>query len=160
MIKPDNETAYKLIETGALVNFDIIKKSIQDTADNKNLYITVDLQLTDEEGNPTQESVEWGAFGFIFVVAILSFADARPRGLSGSEYDKDDNFTIDNLFDCLQFKNGDIYFYADYISGRCMKTKIVVTQDGLVSISTTNRGETLLRWLDKLKGKKALHVVT
>ena len=112
MIKPDSKTAYKLIKTGSLVSFDIIKKDIQNTADNENLYITVDLQMTDEDGNLSRDSVEWGAFGFIFVIAILSFADARPRGLSYSEYDKDDDFTIDNLFDCIQFTNGELYFYS------------------------------------------------
>ena len=44
----------------------------------------------DPEGN-AQKLVEWGAFGFMFVLALLSFADARPRSFSEGEYNEADD---------------------------------------------------------------------
>ena len=108
---------------------------------------------------PDENSVEWGAFGFIFILAILSFADARPRGASEMHYNEKDEFLIENLLDCLQFKNGELYFYADYIAGRCLKTEIIVRQDGTVSIVTVNRGKALIHWLERLKGKGKIYEV-
>jgi hypothetical protein len=155
----DNNAAYALIQTGCLVDFKIINQDIQPTLDGCNLNIKVDLQITDEDGNPDENSVEWGAFGFIFVLAILSFADSRPRGISEIDYNENDEFLIENLFDCLRFKNGELYFHADYIAGRCLKTEIIVRHDGIVSIVTVNRGKALIHWLERLKGKGKLHEV-
>lgn len=43
---------------------------------------------SDEEGEEYEpdDIVEWGAFGFLFTVGVLSFADARPREASIIEY--------------------------------------------------------------------------
>lgn len=155
----DTKAGHKLVETGALINFEVTKQDIQPTVDGENLHIKIDLQMVDENKKPTEEDVEWGAFGFIFVLAVLSFDAARPRGISDIDFEDKDQFTVADLFDCLEFAGGTLKFYADYIRGRCLKTGITVRKDGSVSIFTTNRGKTLVHWLDILKGKKMLQAV-
>jgi hypothetical protein len=158
-MKSENNAAYKLIENGSLVSFKIIEQNIEIETDGISSYVYVKLQMTDDEGNPSQDTVEWGAFGFIFVLAVLSFEDARPRGMSGIDYSEHDSFTVSDLFDCLQFANGKLYFDADYISGRCMKMRIEICKDGIVTITTRNRGQSLLHWLERLQGKKKLQLI-
>jgi len=56
----------------------------------------------------------------------------------------------------LEFQGGRLCFDADYVRGRCLKTTVGVSSDGVVRVETMNRGEAALRWIDKLKGKKYL----
>ncbi len=80
-------------------------------------------------------------------------------GVSDIDFVEDDEFTVADLFECLRFANGELRFSADYLRGRCMKTDITVRRDGRVSLSTRNRGQAALRWLDRLQGKKNLRLV-
>ena len=111
------------------------------------------------DGGDGEDQVEWGAFGVIFTLAALSFNDARPRGNSDADFVEKDEFTVADLFDCLSFVRGELRFEADYVRGRCMKTDIVVQSDGQVILQTRARGESALRWVERLQGKKALEVV-
>ncbi|HVO72063.1 MAG TPA: hypothetical protein VMT24_18565 [Aggregatilineaceae bacterium] len=111
-----------------------------------------------EEEDPA-DIAEWAAFGLIFALAVLSFADARPRGQSDIDFLEDDEFTVADLFECLRFSNGELRFSVDYLRGRCMKTDITVRRDGRMTLSTRNRGQAALRWLDRLEGKKTLKLV-
>jgi hypothetical protein len=45
------------------------------------------------------------------------------------------------------------------LRGRCVKTDVTVRADGSVTIKTRNRGESALRWLEFLKGRKHLEAV-
>ena len=152
-------TAQKLIELGVLVRFKVIKQEIHIESDGIDSYVKVEVQIIDKDGDPSQYAVETGAFGFIFVLAMLSFEDARPRGISNIDYQEHDCFTLDKLFDCIKFTYGELKFDADYIAGRCMKTRITIYKDGLVIISTRNRGKSLIHWLERLQGKKKLELV-
>ena len=44
-------------------------------------HVVIDGRIGTEE-----EAVEWAAFGFIFALGVLSFHDARPRGVSAEEF--------------------------------------------------------------------------
>ena len=81
-----------------------------------------------------------GVFDSIFALAVLSFADARPRGLSDQDLVDGDEFTVSDLFECLRFVSGELRFSSDYLRGRCMKTDITVRKDGMLTLSTRNRG--------------------
>jgi hypothetical protein len=48
---------------------------------------------------------------------------------------------------------------ADYIRGRRIKTSIAVRANGTVKLETIGRGKAVLRWLDRLQGKKLLQSV-
>jgi len=124
----DHLAAYKLLETAALVEFAVIESEVRETVSGDSLVTRVELQLGDEES----EDVEWGAFGFIFALAVLSFHDARPRGASEMDFDEQDQFTVADLLECLRYEHGELRFSADYIRGRCVKTDVTARPDGRV----------------------------
>ncbi|MBI4821795.1 MAG: hypothetical protein HY791_36380 [Deltaproteobacteria bacterium] len=150
--------AYDLLRTGTLVLFDMVESKVEPTVDNEEAIVRLELQMRDEvdEGEEPDpevcDTVEWGAFGFIFVLATLSFADARPRGYSEKDFQADDEFGLDDFFASMKYVRGALHFYADYVRGRCMKTDIVVRGDGRVTVATTCRGEAALRWVARLQG--------
>jgi hypothetical protein len=157
----DHSVGYKLLETAALVDFKVGDPIIQSSIDGEYISLQVDLQIgtDDEDEEYSTNAVEWAAFGLIFALGVLSFADARPRGHSDIDFVDDDEFTVGDLFECLRFVNGELHFESDYLRGRCMKTDITVRKDGRVTLSTRNRGQAALRWLDRLQGKKMMTLV-
>lgn len=154
----DHLAGYKLLQAAALVEFDVLESDVQPTVDGEEAVVRAVLKLggADEDAN----DVEWGAHGFIYALAVLSFDDARPRGYSEKEFQDDDAFSVADLVDHLHFEHGELHFSSDYVRGRCMKTDITVRADGRVTLDTRCRGEAALRWLDRLKGKKKLEVVS
>jgi hypothetical protein len=159
MSRSDRPAGYKLIETGTLVEFEIVDTKVEPAPDGETSFVRIALQLGGLEGGDGEDQVEWGAFGVIFTLAALSFNDARPRGNSDADFVEKDEFTVADLFDFLSFVRGELRFEADYVRGRCMKTDIVVQSDGQVILQTRARGESALRWVERLQGKKALEVV-
>lgn len=155
----DDLAARKLIETGVLVDFKITHTEVQPSLDGESLAVQAELRLAaddDEDEFAAESTVEWGAFGFIFVLATLAFADATPRGHSDIDYVKNDTFSVADLLECLNFARGELRFTADYVRGRCVKTTITIRRDGTATLSTRGRGENALRWLGKLQGEKHL----
>lgn len=66
---------------------------------------------------------------------------------------------MSDFFESLSYKNGELHLSVDYVRGRCMKTDITIGPDGTATLETWGRGQTALRWLDKLQGKKKLALV-
>ncbi len=147
-----------LLETGTLVEFKVLDVQILPGVDDAEFGVRIDPGLADDE-DEAEDVVEWGAFGFLYVLGALSFADARPRGLSEAEYREDDEFGLENLLGCLQFRGGSLYFHADYLRGRRMKTTITLRSNGTATLTTLGRGQAAPRWLNKLKGKTPLCAV-
>lgn len=100
------------------------------------------------------------ALGVIYALGVLSFHDARPRGNSGMDFAEKDDWTVADLLRGLTFPAGRVYFYADYVRGRMLKTGVEIFPDGRIVLETQNRGEAATRWVAKLKGKKMLALVT
>ncbi len=159
MITADKNAAYNLLVDGSLIDFEILESTVNSSPDKENIAVCIELVFKDEDEVEPEEIVEWGAFGFMFALAVLSFADARPRGISTHDYDDKDEFTIADFHQCLTFNKTGLHFNADYIRGRCLKTSILVRPNGTVRIRTRNRGETPLRWLDRFKGKNKLELL-
>jgi hypothetical protein len=116
----------------------------------------------DDEDSPQEDRadvVEWGALGFLFAVGVLSFADARPRGMSELEYNTADEFNVSDLVGALKYRAGELHLDTDYIRGRRMKTRVVVRPDGTGLLETIGRGKAALRWVGRLKGEKPLRVL-
>ena len=143
---------HELIRTGTLVDFEIVDANIEPTAAGDDSHVRLTLQMPEDD-------VECFAFALIYVLGLLSFHDGRPRGYSGKFFDDDDEWRADDMLRHLEFRGGRLYFDADYVRGRCLKTTIQVTGDGIVTIETVNRGEAAVRWVDKLKGKQYLQAV-
>lgn len=95
----------------------------------------------------------------MFVLGVLSFAEARPRNVSSVDYHKKDEFTVADFIEGLRFVRGELHFDADYIRGRRIKTRIAVRANGTVRLETTGRGKAVLRWLERLQGKEPLQLV-
>ncbi|MCC7381753.1 MAG: hypothetical protein IT384_07975 [Deltaproteobacteria bacterium] len=161
----DRSAAYELLNNGTLLLFDVIDTSVEESVGGDEALVEIQIQLRDEDDEDREdgddvESVAWGAFGFIFVLATLSFADARPRGYSEKEFVADDEFTVADLLAHLRFERGELHFSVDYLRGRCAKTDVVVRRNGRVTLTTRCRGEAPLRWIDRLKGKKVLERIS
>ena len=152
--------AQSLLETGTLVLFRVVDTHTELSPDKENVYVRADLVFEgdDDETEPRQ-IVEWAAFGFLFTLAVLSFHDARPRGISEVDFRPNDHFTVGDFFESLTFGERGLHLRADYIRGRSMKTDVTVRPDGTVTLTTWGRGESALRWLDHLQGKRRIAAV-
>ena len=137
--------------------FRVVDTHTELSPDKENVFVRAELVFEDdEEDTDPEDIVEWAAFGFLFTLAVLSFHDARPRGTSEVEYRSNDEFTVADFFDCLSFKHGELRLQTDYIRERSMKTEVTIRQDGSVTLTTWGRGQSALRWLDRLQGKKRI----
>ncbi len=156
----DRLGGYKLLETGALVVFDVVDTQVESSPAGDMAFVRIDLRLGEalEDGERSTDH-EWGALGFIFCLAVLSFHDARPRGVSDRDFVEKDELTVADLLDCLRYERSELRFSADYIRGRCVKTDITVRGDGTATLETRNRGEVTTRGLQRLGGKKLMDAV-
>jgi hypothetical protein len=99
------------------------------------------------------------SFALIYGLGVLSFADARPRGVSGMHFEEKDDWYVADMLRHLTYEHGELHFYADYVRGRMMKTTIDIRPDGTIRLETINRGESAARWVATLQGKKRLSVI-
>lgn len=165
MIPPALEerlAGYKLIEKGTLVSFDIVETQIEPSPGDEEMVVRIELQLGEVEDGDEQDRTEdhvWGGLGFVFCLALLSFRDARPRGVSGGDFKEVDEFGVADMVDCLRYERGCLRFEADYIRGRCVKTDVWLRADGTATLLTRCRGEAATRWIQLLKGKKLLELI-
>ena len=160
MTENDRMVGHHLLETGVVVPFRLLEHEILPAPDQAEFGVRLKLKFeADDEDEDPEDIVEWGAFGFMFVLAVLAFADARPREASALDYRETDELTVSDFLACLSFRRGALEFRADYIRGRRMKTEIVVRSDGSVTLTTIGRGKALFHWLDRIQGKKAMRVI-
>lgn len=160
MSELDQQAGHHLIEAGALVEFRILDTRTSLGLDNETIEVGVDLIMTpDDEDVDPDDVAEWGAFGFLFVIATLSFHDARPRGYSEKDFLPDDEFTVTDFFEGLSYRQDGLHLRLDYVRGRSVKTDITVRSDGTAVLTTWGRGQSALRWLDTLQGKKMMGLV-
>ena len=160
MSEPRKPAAQSLLETGTLVLFRVVDTHAELSPDKENVYVRADLVFEgDDEETEPWEIVEWAAFGFLFTLAVLSFHDARPRGMSEVDFEPNDQFTVADFFENLTFGESGLHLHTDYMRGRSMKTDVTIRPDGTVTLTTWGRGESALRWLDQLQGKTRIAAV-
>lgn len=161
----EHTAAIELMRTALQVDFHITKSDVHSGIDESMIFARIDLQLGSEEATEEADDdqgaddVSWAAFGFMFTIAALSFDGARPRGYSDKDFVEADEFTVADFFAHLRYEQGTLKLSVDYLRGRCVKTDVRVRTDGTVMIETRGRGDAVLRWLDRMKGKKTLSVV-
>lgn len=90
----DRSAGEALLRAGVIVPLRILEESVMPGADEGEFALRLALSFEDEDSpkEDRAEVVEWGALGFLFVIGVLSFADARPRGFSEREYVERDEF--------------------------------------------------------------------
>ncbi|SRR6266436_41656 len=157
---------YELLKTGTLVSFRIVEEEVLSAPDEAEFGLRLQLKFVPDEEDEEQDeddaaedTAEWGSFGFMFVVGVLSFAEAKPRNASVLDYEEKDEFRLADFIGCLRLVRGELRFDADYIRGRQVKTRIVVRSNGTVTLETIGRGKAALRWLEQLRGKKLMQLV-
>ncbi len=158
----DPPIEYELIRDATLAELVVTETSITSTVGDDDKHVRIEGRfgpVEDDDERDAGADVEHYSFGFIYAVGILSFGDARPRGVSGIEFREKDDWTVADMLRRLRFEQGELRFYADYVRGRCLKTTIVVRKDGSFLVDTVNRGEAATRWIAKLQGTKTLSVV-
>ncbi len=119
--------------------------------------VAAEVSVTSTEVRPT--STGDAAVGFIYAIGVLSFAAARPRGVSGMHFEPQDQWTAADLLRHLRYERGRLVCETDYVRGRMMKTTVTVFPDGRFTLTTTNRGEAASRWVAQIQGKRLLHPV-
>jgi len=147
---------YELLHTATLAEISIISTYVQPTTNGDSRVVIEARVGNGEEG---ENDVEWSAFGLIYALGVLSFSDARPRGVSGVDFEEQDDWYVGDMLRYLRFERGELCFHADYVRGRLLKTTVTVRPDGTFRLETLNRGESATRWIARLQGKKLLSVV-
>ncbi len=153
---PEQELPIEIewIKTVASIDLLVTKTDKSPTSDD-DWHIRIEGRLGDGS-EETEYDVEFAGLPFLYAIGLLSFADARPRGYSETDFVSTDEWSANDLLQHFRFVRGELRFYADYVRGRCMKTDVSVRRDGTFVISTVNRGEAATRWLARLQGKKIL----
>jgi len=147
--KMDRESGYELLEQIAGLEL-----------------CNVETEYTDNSGGVMcirfiidKEDVATSAFGLIFALGVLSFHDARPRGMSGMDFQEKDEWHVADMLRCIRFEDGILRFHADYVRGRMVKTIVDIHKDGAVKIQTSGRARVAQRWIARLQGKRLLEIM-
>jgi hypothetical protein len=162
MVTPEDlPIEYELLKDVVALNLKVLDTKIEHFEDN--IHVKIVMQDVDPEAETGEEEdsnvIESCAFGLIFALGVLSFADARPRGVSDMHYIEKDDWRVGDMLRHLRFERGRLHFYADYVRGRMLKTTINIDTDGKITLETVNRGEAATRWVAKLQGKKVIGLV-
>lgn len=151
---------YDLLKDVVALNLKVLDTKIEHFEDNT--HVSIVMKDVDPETGPDEDDdsnvIESCAFGLIFALGVLSFADARPRGVSDMHYIEMDEWRVGDMLRHLRFERGRLHFYADYVRGRMMKTTIDIDREGKITLQTVNRGEAATRWIAKLQ-RVSEHVV-
>jgi hypothetical protein len=158
---------YELLKTGTLVSFRVLREQVLNApADEAEFGMRVELKFVAEEGEDdveeddvAEDTAEWGSFGFMFTLAMLSFSEAKPRNSSILDYEEKDDLKLADFIERLRFVRGELHYDADYIRGRRIKPQIAVRSNGTVTVDTVGRGKSVLRWLERIQGKKLMQLV-
>ena len=150
-----------LLWTGVIVPVRIVDEAVRPGADEGEFALHLTLSFDDEDSpeEDRAEVVEWGAPGFLFAIGVLSFADARPRGLSEIEYVASDDFRVSDLVGGLRFQSDELHLDTDHLRGRRLKTRVAVRPDGTGTLETIGPGKAALRWIARVKGEKPLRAL-
>jgi hypothetical protein len=126
-----------LLETAGGLNF-------------QNVQVTVDGSRIRMQFFIAPEILSRVAWALIYAFGAQSFATARPAMNPPNDADE---WTLADSIGCLLFENGRLYFHASEVRGRLMNTTIELDSDGIVVITTVDRGEALTRWMMTLRGE-------
>ncbi|MAD65523.1 hypothetical protein [Haliea sp.] len=88
-----------LLETGTLVPSRVIDTHTEVGLDGENIAVRADLVFAGDGADSEPAALaEWGALGFLYTLAVLSFNDAQPRGDSQQDFAAKDHFAVNDFF--------------------------------------------------------------
>lgn len=159
MNENDRQAGLRLLEQAVVTDFEILRSEVFAGPDGGEFGLRIELRFVRDDED-TFASDDSGALGLLFAIGVLSFADARPRGTSDINYREQDEFGVGDFLNCLSHSvGGQLRFDADYVRGRRMKTRIVVSPDGALVIDTQGRGKSAEHWLARLQGGQRLRPI-
>jgi hypothetical protein len=103
-----NQAEMELIKTAVVASFTADPPVIEPLVDPEE--VAVRLVGTFEEG---EDEAEWAALPFLYAIACLSFADARPRGYSINEFDAQDELALEDFLPLLRFTGRGLEWHGD-----------------------------------------------
>jgi hypothetical protein len=146
----DKSLPYKLLEDTVGIALEMISNDFQELPGYEgsvNTYQKIVFQIKEEEP-------DLYATGVLYTLSLMSFSFAAPRGVSERYFVPDEQWNLGYFVQGLEYRRKSLRFYADYISGRLMKTDITFEPGGKVTLTTTNRGRGAERWLTHLQGER------
>ena len=82
---PDEPIEHELLRNAVAAEVTVTNTEVSPTSTGDR-YVRIEGRLGDDE----ESHVEWAALGFIYAIGVLSFAAARPRGVSGMDFEEKD----------------------------------------------------------------------
>ena len=96
---------FDLIAQAELADISVLETKIEPTtADDKHVRLEGRLGLEEDEDGEPSSDVEHYAFGFIYAIGVLSFGNARPRGVSEMHFAEKDDWTVGDMLRHLRFE--------------------------------------------------------
>lgn len=141
-----------LLRQGVLCEFEVVATTITPTVGDDDYAVEIKFQLHEDD-------VERGSLGFMFTLMALSFNDARPRGISDQDFKERDELEVRDFLGTLDLKPTGLHTYLDYLRGRCVKTSIDASGEGVIVLQTVNRGQAATRWVDRMRGQRPVKQV-
>src|SRR5712664_848613 len=84
-MQPDEPIEHELLRNAVAAEVTLTNTEVSPTSTGDR-YVRIEGRLSDDENG----DVEWAAVGFIYAIGVLSFAAARPRGVSGMDFEEHD----------------------------------------------------------------------
>src|SRR2546426_6114715 len=84
-MEPDEPIEHGLLRNAVAAEVTVTNTEVSPTSTGDR-YVRIEGRLGDDENS----HVEWAAVGFIYALGVLSFAAARPRGVSGMDFEEKD----------------------------------------------------------------------
>ena len=82
---PDEPIEHELLRNAVAAEVTVTNTEVSPTSTGDR-HVRIEGRLGDDE----EIHVEWAAVGFIYALGVLSFAAARPRGVSGMDFEEYD----------------------------------------------------------------------
>ena len=100
-MQPDGPIEHELLRNAVAAEVTVTNTEVSPTSTGDR-YVRIEGRLGDDENT----DVEWAAVGFIYAIGVLSFAAARPRGVSGMHFEEHDQWTAADLLRHLRYERG------------------------------------------------------
>ena len=84
-MQPDEPIEHELLRNAVAAEVTVTNTEVSPTSTGDR-HVRIEGHLGDDEDS----HVEWAAVGFMYAIGVLSFAAARPRGVSGIDFEEYD----------------------------------------------------------------------
>src|SRR2546427_12481571 len=82
-MQQDEPIEHELLRNAVAAEVTVTNTDVSPTSTGDR-FVRIEGRLGDDESS----DVEWAAVGFIYAIGVLSFAAARPRGVSGMDFEE------------------------------------------------------------------------